>query len=96
MTLADFLVWLVAGGSIVAISWLFERFGWFQSVSSNARENIMFVFCALLSCGAYAVQTFVPADVLLALAPWFGIIAGTFAMVFVSKSFHKVDKKIKA
>jgi len=93
MTFSEFLPWLIAGGSIVAVSWLFERFAWFQNVSSTARENIMFVSCAALSCAAYAVQTFVPVVTLDLLAPWFGIIAGIFALIFVSKGFHAIDKK---
>jgi hypothetical protein len=93
MALTDFLVWLVAGGSLIAVSWLFERFAWFQNVSSAARENIMFVVCAALSCGAYAVQTYVPVATLDLLAPWFGIIAAVFGMIFISKGFHALDKK---
>ena len=93
MTLTDFLVWLTAGGSIIAFSWLAERWAWFQLQTSNMKQGIMFGACVVLSLGAFAIQQYVPVETLNALAPWFGIVASIFVSLFLSKTFHQADKK---
>lgn len=92
MVLDEFLIWLGAGGSIIAVSWMFEKFGWFQSLSSMAKRWIMFGMCVLIAGGAFAIQTFVPVEILALIAPWFKIVAGIFGALFISESFHKVNK----
>ena len=52
-----------------------------------------FFVCLLLSTGAYAIQVYVPQEILVELAPWFSLIAASFAGVFIGTAFHKMDKK---
>jgi hypothetical protein len=93
MTLTNFLIWLVGGGSIIGISWLFERLTWYQSLVANVKQWIFFGACAVVSLAAYAVQTYVPVVSLQALAPWFQIVAGLFVALFLGNQFHSNDKK---
>lgn len=93
MTLDEFLVWLGAGGSIIAVSWLFEKLNWFTNLSSMAKRWIMFGMCVVIAGGAFAIQQFVPIEVLAQLAPWFKIISGVFGTLFVSETFHRVNKE---
>ena len=92
MELNEFFIWLGAGGGIIATSWILEQFTWFQAVSSKARKWIMFGVCVLISGGAFAIQSYVPIEVINAIAPWFKIIAGIFGALFISEGFHKVNK----
>lgn len=92
MTLTDFLIWLVGGGSIIGISWVFERIAWYQSLTSNAKQWVFFGACTVVSVAAYAVQTYVPVASLETLAPWFQIVAGLFIALFLGNQFHEKDK----
>jgi hypothetical protein len=93
MSLSEFLVWLTGAGSIVAVSFLAERWPWFQTLAAEQKKMFMFGACIVLSLGAFAVRTFVPPEILAQLAPWFGVISSVFAAVFLSETFHAVDKK---
>ena len=91
MTLTDFLIWLVVGGSIIAVSWAFERMNWYQVLSSNAKQWVFFGACAVVSLSSYYVQTYVPVANLQALAPVFQILAGLFIALFLGNQFHAKD-----
>lgn len=93
MNFNEFLTWLAGGGSIIAVSFIFERMAWFQKLTSDARQWVMFAAASVFSLGAYATNVYVSPDVLAQLAPIFGIEAGIFGILFLSKAFHKVDKQ---
>lgn len=94
MSLSDFLLWLTgSAGAAVVASWVLERIPAYVKIAvAETKRWIFFAVCLVLSSGAYAVVTYVPADVLQALAPWFGLIAATFISVFTGSGFHKIDK----
>ena len=91
MTLTDFLVWLAGGGSILAVSWLFERWPWYQSQIAEKKQWLFFAACLVISLSTFAVQTYVPMESLQALAPWFQIVAGLFIALFLGNQFHAKD-----
>jgi hypothetical protein len=92
-TLDAFLQWLISGGgSILAVSWLFERMKWFQNLASESKDYVIFAVSAVVGCGALALVTYVPAAVMAAIAPYFLILASVFVTVFIAKAFHKADK----
>ena len=94
MELNEFLIWLVSGGgAIIVVSWLVERWPWFQTLGANIKEFALFASAAVMSCGAYAVITFVPQTTLDQVAPWFLIVSGILSSVFLGKVFHSADKK---
>jgi hypothetical protein len=91
-TLNMFLQWLIGGGgSIMAVSWLLERMAWFQALTSDQRDYVIFGLAAGVGCGALAVVNYVPATVLDAIAPYFLVLASVFVTVFLAKTFHKAD-----
>ena len=91
MELNDFLVWLMAGGSVIAWSWVMEQVAWFQNLSSGQRKWTQYGGSTLIGLAALAVTTYVPVATLDAIAPWFAIIAGIFGMVFINQAAHKIN-----
>ena len=63
------------GGSIMAASWLLERWGYFKIQDPSRKEDIFFGVATLIGFGAYALLTFAPAFMVLA-QPYFIILAG--------------------
>ena len=93
MNLNDFLIWLGTGGSIMAVSFILERIDAFQKLESKAKEIVMFIASGLLATGATAFLQFVPAETVSLIAPYFSSLAAVFGILFLAKTFHKVDKK---
>lgn len=91
-TLTEFLTWLIAGGSVVAISWIFEEIDWFQSLTPIKRRWLMYSLSTLLALVALWITTSVPAEVLATLEPYFAVIAGVFILVIVNQAAHKLNK----
>jgi len=92
MDFMGILIWLMGGGCIIASSWLLERFAWYQTLASKTREIVFFCVSVLFGIGAFLVSSYVPADVIQAITPYFVIVASTFSYVFLGKGFHIVDK----
>jgi len=92
MELAEFLVWLTSGGSIIAVSWLAEKSMWFQGLSKERKEYFIYAASVILSLGAYGVSTYVPAEVLAQIAPIFAILASSFASIFLGRFYHSLKK----
>lgn len=96
MTITEFLTWLaLSGGSAAAVSWIAEQIPQFQQLTVAAKKWIMFIASALVSVGAYAALTYVPVDILAAIAPYFAIVAGLFVTFFLNQVAHLVDPNKK-
>lgn len=92
MDLEQFLRWLVAsGGSIMAVSWLLERLAWFQTLTPDHKDYTIFGASVVVGCGALAAINYIPESAVVAVAPYFLVVASIFTTVFVAKSFHRVD-----
>lgn len=92
MTFAQFLNWLLyGGGSVLASSWILERFTWFQNLATESKQWVFFGSASLLSTVAYSLITYAPKFVEAA-QPYFFILGGTFVLVFLGKVFHFFDK----
>lgn len=94
MSLNDFLTLLLtAGGAATVASWVLERMKWYRNIEDPENKRwVFFGVCVVLAIGAFCVITFVPAAVLLAIAPYFAILASVFTSVFLGTSFHNTDK----
>jgi putative flippase GtrA len=93
ITLEAFLLWLAsAGGSGTVASFILEELPWFQGLSSKGRKWVSFATMSVLGAGAFVVLTYVPADVLMAIAPYFAIIGSAFVSVFSGSIWHKQTK----
>lgn len=91
VNLSDFLVWLAAGGSAVAVSWISERIPKFQALTPESKRLIQYISSILLAVGAFAVNKYVSEAYLLAAAPYFGIVAGLFGVFFMNQAAHVLD-----
>jgi hypothetical protein len=90
MDIFQFLTWLAGGvGSSIAVSWLFSKWTWYNAQSSNFKKYSFAVACALVSLAGYAVLTFVPAETLTLLQPYFAIVAVAFGGLFAGNSFYQ-------
>ncbi len=92
MSINEFLVYLTGVGVVAVISWLFEGWGWFQGLQGRVKQVVFFLACAIVAIAAQLVIFFVPSAVLEAIAPYFTIIAGLFAYVFLGSGYHKATK----
>jgi putative flippase GtrA len=93
MDFIEFLKWVgTSAGASVVSSFILERIAWFQSLASESKKWIFFGICSVLSVGAYCVLTYVPVEILSAVAPFFGLIASVFVSVFVGEKYHETDK----
>jgi len=69
ITLEGFLLWLgTVGGSGTVLSFIFEQIEWFQSLSEKGRKWVSFGGMATLGILSHVTLTYVPQDVLLAIA----------------------------
>lgn len=91
MTLEQFMIWLIGGGSVIAFAWIMEQIDWFQSLTPKMKRLVMFGGSAVLGLGALAVITFVPPEVLVQLNPWFMVVTAIFLSVFLNQAAHKYD-----
>jgi len=94
MSLLEVLGAIAAGGAVLGsvISFLFERFKWFQKLSADARFWVVGAISIGLPVIATALILYVPADVWVALEPfWKAIFAGGTAWLG-SQLVHRVLK----
>ena len=91
----DVLVWIMGGlGSTVIVSYLVERWTWFQNLRSDVKKLYSTLAATVLSLVAFAVYTYVPAEVWVVLTPWWQIVVGVFAVNYGMEIFHYFDKKL--
>jgi hypothetical protein len=93
MELNEVLVWLAGGGAVIVVSWLFERWAWFQALVSAKKEALFTLAVFLFAAGAYAVTTYVSPAFLEQISPWFKIFISAIGAGVLGKGFHWLDKK---
>jgi drug/metabolite transporter (DMT)-like permease len=93
MGISDFLSYLMGGGCLLAASWILERFPKYTALAASVKEWIFFGVAAVLGAGSYAVSVYVPSSVIVAVSPYFVILASVFGYVFLGNVFHSTDKK---
>jgi len=89
--LMAWLLWLMAGGSAMAASFILERIALFQGLSPDMKKFVAYLVAGVVGVGAFALVTFAP-DFILMAEPFFKILAAIFASIFLSNAFHKYDK----
>lgn len=92
LSLTDFILWLTtSAGTSAVLSFLFERWAYFQAQSAKLKPWIMYGASLAVALAAYAVIVFVPADVIATLQPWFLIAAGVTVPFVATQIAHKND-----
>jgi hypothetical protein len=76
------------------LSFLFEKFAWFQRLESDERWWVICGLSVSLPVLAQLAIQFVPADVWQALEPYWQSLARGFLAFFTSQLAHWVDKRL--
>lgn len=92
MELREFLVWFSGVGSVLAVSWLIEFFGLFESMKPKTKQMVFVVICVVVGVGAKLVLDFVPMETIELVAPYFAIVAAIFSYIFLGTEFHDKTK----
>ena len=95
MNLQDFLVWLSTGGALIAASWLLGQIPGYDTLTEKVRQWIFFGLSLIFAGGAVAITTYVSADMLAKIAPWFLIVAFVFSSIFIQKAYTKLANVVK-
>ena len=97
MDINAFLLWVLnAGGAAAIVSFILERIPSYTDLTAEAKRWIFFGASFVVSIAAYAVLTYVPADVIAQIAPFFALLYATFIANFSGTVFHSVDKNGKS
>jgi hypothetical protein len=94
--LPDVLKWLAAGGGSVVIaviaSFLAERSQFFQSLDSVLKQAVAIIGGGLIGVAAWAVVTYVPAEVLASIAPAYAAFALSAIGALAGQAAHAARK----
>ena len=91
MNFSAFLTWLVAsGGCVIAASWILGRFAKYAALADNIKQDIFFGVASIFGVGSYAALTYVPANIINGISPYFLIISGIFSIVFINNAYTKI------
>lgn len=95
LTIPEFLMWIAGGlGSTLIVSYIAERWVWFQSLRSEVKKVYSTAFASVLSLLAFAVYTYVPAEFWVMLSPWWQIVLGVITVNYGMELFHYFDKQL--
>lgn len=97
MTIVQFLTFLAsAGGASAALSFIAERIPAFQKLTSPNKALIHLCGSLSIALTAYAVLTYVPAETLSQLAPYFQIAYGVVGTWIANQVAHTHDPAFQA
>jgi hypothetical protein len=92
MNLNQFLLWLASGGgAAIVLAFVLERIPAFCVLSSDMKSWINLGGTVVLAMLAYVVLTYVPANILDAVAPFFTVVAAVFVSWLAGQAAHSVD-----
>ena len=96
MNFVEFLMWLASsGGSAVALSWMFERWPFFQGLDAKVKDAIYKVSTSLLVAIAGLSLSYMPSEWLVFVNPIFAALYAIVGALIVGEKFHMFDKKKK-
>jgi len=95
MSIQDLLVWLMGGlGSSAVVSYLAERWAWFQSLAPEVKKLYKTVGASVVAILAFLANQYVPVEVWNSLSPYWQLILGVIAVNYGVEVFHWFDKKL--
>jgi hypothetical protein len=93
MSPQEFLQWLASGlGANVVVSFLVERWPWFQNLASDTKKFLSIVGTAVIALAAYGIMIYVPATFWASINPYWQIIVAVVGMFVGTQVFHKFDR----
>ncbi len=91
--LPAFLVWIAAGGGASAIvSWLAERWPWYQAQPADRKSLYMLLATAILAILAKVLVDYLPVVVIQAATPYIAILVSIVSAWATSQGFHMLQK----
>lgn len=92
MSISDFLTFLASSaGASAALSFIAERIPAFQQLTAQQKGLTMLGGSLAIALAAYATLTYVPAETLAQLAPYFQIAYGVVGTWIANQLAHKQD-----
>lgn len=93
MNTSDLFSWLLnSGGLIVILSWVVERWPWYQGLSADAKKAVFIAGVIILGLGVYALQLYVPVNIWTLIDPWVNRAAGLFVLGAGAMGLHALTK----
>ena len=91
--LPAFLIWIAMGGGASAIvSWLCERWPWYQAQPSDRKSLYMLLATAVLAILAKVLVDYLPADIIAAATPYIAILVSIVSVWATGQGFHMLQK----
>jgi hypothetical protein len=95
ITSNEFFTWLVgSGGVIVVVSWLAERWAWYQAQTPDLKKILFIILVVLIGSGVQALQLYVPAATWALIDPWFVRVTGLIVLAAGAEGYHKLTKPV--
>jgi uncharacterized membrane-anchored protein len=93
MNTSDLFSWLLnSGGLTVVLSWLAERWPWYQKQTADLKKILFILGVVILGLGVYAAQVYIPATVWAQIDPWFNRAAGLAVLGAGAMGLHALTK----
>jgi hypothetical protein len=95
MTTSDLFTWFLgSGGLVLVLSWIVERWVWYQKQSPDWKK-VLFIFgVVVLGSGVHALQLYVPVAVWALIDPWFTYISGLVVLGAGAMGIHQLTKPL--
>jgi hypothetical protein len=88
--LVSWIIW--SGGALLIASWVLDKIPAFMALQPDPKRYINMAVSVFLALAAYAVITYVPANIFVILDPWFKIVAGVVALYSGQQLVHAQAK----
>ncbi len=91
--LPAFLIWIAMGGGASAIvSWLCERWPWYQSQQAGRKSLYMLLATAVLAILAKVLVDYLPVEIIQAATPYIAILVSIVSVWATGQGFHALQK----
>ena len=85
--------WLLgSGGLILILSWLVERWAWYQAQNPDWKKVLFILGVVVLGSVVHALQLYVPAAIWALIDPWFQFISGLVILGAGAMGLHQLTK----
>ena len=92
--IGSLISWIIySGGALLISSWVLDRIPAFVVLASEAKRLINIAVSVVLALGFYAILTYVPADFIAVLDPWFKVAVTVIALYTGQQIVHRNTKQ---
>jgi len=92
--MVDILKWILyAGGAVMIVSWVAERWPWFQALASDVKKILSITVSCALALGGYALLLYVPPEFWVQIDPWIKLVLGVASSYGIGQVVHYYDSE---